>query len=239
MVCIVEHGRIERLRWQPLARRDIGNGRDIQQLAAAVVSQQEVRAGAPAKSAHILAVAARLFDRLLQQWVKADVRRKHINIRVGIVVANRKAHPRACEVNAQFPRDRSESHGVRRRIVAEQVHAVSVVGDEQVRVAVIVVVEERDGVRLTRRLACAVAHVVHARGIVALELCARYRMFVDDMRTVRIYHRNLRTGDARIMGDFDECQVAVVQVENIVVPRMVVIRECAKIVVHDIADIDV
>ena len=171
--------------------------------------------------------------------MEADVRGEDVEVGVGIVVAYGKAHPRTGYINPKCPRYGGEAHTLLCGVVAEEVHFVAVVGYPEVGIAVIVIVKEGDCVRLSGRLPYPIAQVVHARGVVTFVLLSCYRMFVDDRRAVGVCHSYLGAFYARILSDFGESEVPVVQVEQVVMPGMVVISEGSVVVVHKVADIDV
>ena len=89
-------------------------------------------------------------------------------------------------------------------------HSVAVVCDEEVRVAIVVVVEEGDGVCLACRFPYPIAHSINAGRIVALELFAGNGVLVDYGGAVGVGHPYLGTFNAGIVGDFRECEVTVV-----------------------------
>ena len=93
--------------------------------------------------------------------------------------------------------------------------------------------------RLSRRLPYPIAHSVYACGVVALVYCASDRVLVDDVRAVWVNHGNLRACYSGIFRHLGECEVAVVDVEQVVVAGVVVVGECAEVVIHEIADIEV
>ena len=117
--------------------------------------------------------------------------------------------------------------------------AVAIVGDEEIGVAIVVVVEEGDGVGLPCRLPYPIAHSVYACGVVALVYCASDRVLVDDVSAIGVDHCDLRASYSGIFRHLGECEVAVVDVEQVVVARVVVVGECAEVVIHEVADIEV
>ena len=236
----MQHGGVQRGRRHPSAGRYIRRGRGVHEVASAAVSQQKVGARPPSEPARILAVAARLLHQRQQQRMVAYVGCEHIQICVGVVIAERKAHPRAHNVDAHSARRRGEAQAVpaaARRIVAEQMQPIAVVGYPQVGISVVVIVEEQDGMRLSGRFAHAVAQRVHGGGIVALIGFARDGVGVGNRGSVRIRHLYLRAGNARRLRRFAECAVCVVDVEQVVMSRMVVILKHAEVVVQQIADV--
>ena len=58
-------------------------------------------------------------------------------------------------------------------------------------------------------------------------------------RSVGVEHSDLLPRHSRLVGDFGECAVGVVEVEQVVVAGMVVVGEYAKVVVKQVADVDV
>ena len=118
-------------------------------------------------------------------------------------------------------------------------HSVAVVRDEEVRVAIVVVVEEGDGVCLACRFPYPIAHAVNGGRVVALELFAGYGVLMDYRGAVGVCHPYLRTFNTCIVGDLRECEVTVVQVKEVVVTGVVVVGECAEIIVLYVANIEI
>ena len=98
----------------------------------------------------------------------ADVGDEHVQVGVAVVVADGKPHPRPDDVEAHLVRDVGKPDAVRIGVVAEDVQDVAVVGQPQVGVAVVVVVEEEHGMGLRRGVADDVAQPVPDPGVPAL-----------------------------------------------------------------------
>ena len=89
--------------------------------------------------------------------MEAHVRHENVQIRVPIIIAQGESHPGAGQVNAHRGANGRESDHARRRVIAEHLEAIAIVGYPQVCVTIIVMVEEKRRPRLSRRVANDVA----------------------------------------------------------------------------------
>ena len=216
-------------------------------IAHSVVAQQVVQAGAPREALVVRAERHRLVRRRGKARVKADIRHEDVQIRVAVVVAYRKAHPRADLIHAHDARHIREAHIAGRRVVTQHVQPVAVVRHPQVGIAVAVVVEEGYRLRLPARIAHATAEVVAQIGVVAFVLVAGFGILVQHRLAIALAHPDLLPVRARTLADVCECQVAVVAIQHIVLPVLerhahateLVFREIADIDVHPAVDIDI
>ena len=147
----------------------------------------------------------------------ADVGREHVQVGVPVYVAHREPHPRADLVDSHRLGHRREPHGPASGVVAVQVQAVAIVGEPQIGVAVVVVIEEERGVRLAGRLADAVAQPVSLGGIVALEALAGFGVLKRDGPARVVPHRDLLAPHPRGLAYLLEGHVPQVAVEHVVV----------------------
>ena len=167
--------------------------------------------------------------------MKAYIGDEHIQINVPVIVPHRKAHPSARLVDAHTARHRREAHARIVRIVAVEMQPIGVICHPQIRIAVVVIVKEQDCVRLPGGFAHAVALLVGGVRVVSLINLIGLRILIDDRGVVRVAHKYLRALNARFVRRFGEGEIAVVDVQRVVVSWMIQILEVAKVLVHQIA----
>ena len=185
----------------------------------------------------VVARSPRRYLRFLFSRVESDIGHEHVEVHVSVIVAHTECHPRSDLLQVHSPRHRGELHVPRRGIVAKYVERAAVVGNPDVGVAVVVIVEEHHRMGLARGLARSVPKLVLEVRVVALEHLAGLRVFEEDRFSIQVPHYQLGAPHTRLLADLSKGQVAIVHVEHVDVARKARLTKIPEVVGHQIADI--
>ena len=125
--------------------------------------------------------------------MEPDVCDKDIKIQIGVVVAKREPHPLSDPVDAHFVGNLSEGDVISGGVVSIDLEGVAVVGYPEIRVSVVVIVEEERCPGLSDRVADTIPVSVCEPGIIPFKPLSRDWMPELDWQPVGRSHGDLRT----------------------------------------------